>query len=291
MRQLAIRAVRWLPLALIAAAIILARTGLLPPRVALIAAAAVESAILIFGLTWLVAAARRYRRDRAAGLDPWQALEDGLALILPRPIAHLIALEPRLWACLFRWLFRRARPGPDDFPYHRDSPFGAFLVLVLLTTPIEIFLYELLIPWAWLRLILLVASLYAFVWVIGFYASLVTLPHRLTPDALVLRYGLLAEARIPYAAIASVERARRKAPKERDGLMLSRAGDTASFAIAGTTTLTLHLRTPIALQRLTGSASAVSTIHLTADDPDRLVRALRERIASPAAISIPTTLS
>src|SRR3712207_7398712 len=41
----------------------------------------------------VVLAVRRYRRDRAAGLDLWAALEDGLAVLLPRPLARLRSEE------------------------------------------------------------------------------------------------------------------------------------------------------------------------------------------------------
>lgn len=43
---------------------------------------------------------------------------------------------------------------------------------------------------------------------------------------------------------------------------------------------------PIALQRLTGTTPPVATIHLAADETDRPVRALRERLAQPSPAPI-----
>jgi hypothetical protein len=58
---------------------------------------------------------------------------------------------------------------------------------------VEILLGELLMPWGWLRLVVLVASVYALVWVFGFYGSMVVLPHRLEAHGLRARCGALAE--------------------------------------------------------------------------------------------------
>ena len=82
---------------------------------------------------------------------------------------------------------------------------GVFLIIAVLTAPGEILLWEILILWNWLRLVLLFLSLHALLWVFAFYGSLSILPHRLTSDRALLHYGALAEGRIPYASIDSIE--------------------------------------------------------------------------------------
>jgi hypothetical protein len=149
--------------------------------------------------------ARRYRRGRTSGLDVWAALEDGLAVVMPRWLAKVVILEPRLLSCLIRWAFRRTRLGENDFSYHKRSPMGLVLVMVALVTPVEVLFWELLIPWAWLRWLLLILGVYAMFWILAFYASLATLPYRLEDDGLRLRYGAFAEGFVSYAEIAGVE--------------------------------------------------------------------------------------
>ncbi len=45
---------------------------------------------------------QHYRGGRRDGLGPWEALEGGLALVLPRPVAKLVVSEPRMFVCLAR---------------------------------------------------------------------------------------------------------------------------------------------------------------------------------------------
>ncbi|MDP9476243.1 MAG: hypothetical protein M3R38_11285 [Actinomycetota bacterium] len=44
-----------------------------------------------------------------------------------------------------------------------------------------------LVPWAWMRWALLVLSAYSVFWLLGLYASRITLPHHLEVDGLLLR--------------------------------------------------------------------------------------------------------
>jgi hypothetical protein len=167
------------------------------------------------------------------------------------------------------------------------------VIVALLTAPVEVLFFELVIPWPWLRLLLLVVAVYSFIWLLGLYASLVVLPHRLEPSALRLRYGALAEGRIPYTAIATAERARRSAPGGRDGARVADEGGARALylGVGGRTDLTLRLREPQTFSGLRGPTPPVETVHLATDDPDRLARALAERIgaASPTAVPQPAS--
>jgi hypothetical protein len=162
---------------------------------------------------------------------------------------------------------------------------GAVLLVALLTAPVELLFFELVIPWTWLRWLLVIAAIYAVFWLLGLYASLVVLPHRLESDALRLRYGALAEGRIPYDAIDVVERARRSPPGGRDGFRVARAADAAEayLAVGGRTAVTLRLRAPRALAVLRGMAEPVTAVHLAVDEPERFVRELQRRIGADAA--------
>lgn len=205
--------------------------------------------------------------------------------ISPKAIRHY-QLEPQLWACLLLWLFRRRRPTANDFSYHKNSIFGVLLIACFFSAPVEILLFELLIPWHWLRLTLLIASIYTLFWVLSSYAALVVRPHRLEGDALRLRLGLLADERLPYAAIASATREQR-AVKKRQGLSLSAEQTTAFLSMDGKTDVTLHLAAPQRLRGFPDLPATVATVCAAVDDAKRFVEALRGQIAasvpSPAA--------
>ncbi len=280
MKRLLQQGLKWaLPL-LIAAEIALTVGGVVPPQVAAGIAVGVESVLLLVGGWQLARAVRRYRRDRAAGLEVWAALEEGAAVFVPRKVARLLALEPQLWACLWLWLFRR--PTANDFSYHKNSIFGVMLIACFFSAPIEILLFELLIPWPWLRLVLLIASIYTVFWVLGYYAALVVRPHRLEDDGLRLRLGLFADERLPYAAIASVAR-EQQSVKKRQGLSLSADQTMAFLSMDGKTDVTLHLAAPWRLRGFPALPATVTTVCLAVDDSKRFVAALRQKIEPKTA--------
>ncbi len=156
------------------------------------------------------------------------------------------------------------------------------MLLVALTTPVELLILEILVPWVWLRTLLLVLGIYALFWAFGFYASLVALPHRLEASGLRLRYGAFAQGFIPYSEVEKIEHKTRRAPKPGDGLQTYPKEGALYLAMGGKTDLTLHLRTPQAINGLFRTPEPAPTIHLAADEPEKMTSKLRQRWSEPA---------
>ncbi|MBI2847211.1 MAG: hypothetical protein HYX82_04945 [Chloroflexi bacterium] len=269
---------RWLLLALIIAEVVLVRLRFMDIRTAIGVVVAIEALLLIVGFRQVAVAVHRYRRDRKASIDVWVAMENGMEVFLPGKLAKALASELKLWYCLGKWLLRRAHPGENDFTYHRKSILGPFLIVLLFTTPVELLLIELLLPWAWLRWFLLISAMYLFFWVCGLYASMVTLPYRLDRDGIRISYGILAQAEIAYNNILRVEMNSRKTHQRGDGLKVKTDEDAAYVAVGGKTNVSLHLKKPQALQGWLGPTSSVTNVHLAADEPSRLIQELERRV-------------
>lgn len=278
------RALRWLVPAGIVVDVGLFRSGLVSGRAALALGAALEVVTLgVAGvLAWQVV--RRYRTERTAGADAWVALEDGLALLLPRAAAGVVALEVRLWACLWMWLVMRRRPAPEEFTYRRGARLALVLALVALTTPVEVLALELLLPWHWARLVLGLSASYAVFWIAGAYGSLVVLPHRLEATGVRLRYGALASAFLPYDAIADVALAQRALPRGRPGARLAPAEDAAYLSATDRAALAIRVPGGARIRRPTGEMPSVTTVYVGADAPEALATALRARMAAPTPV-------
>jgi len=172
------------------------------------------------------------------------------------------------------------RRSNQDFTYHKESLLGPILLVLLFTTPVELFLLELFVPWTWLRWLLGFLGVYAFIWLCGLYASLVNIPHSLTPSGIRLSYGILASGDIPYQDISSVTITRRSV--RGDGFKVKAREKVAYFIAGGKTDITLYLRRPRALQGWLGPTKEVTTVHLAADEPEHLVRELRPYLAASA---------
>lgn len=270
------RTTTWLLPTLVVVAFLLNRFGWVSGPAAATLVIAAEPLLLARVAGHLLRAARRYRRDRVAGLDAWLAVEEGLATLLPRRLARLVAIEPQMWACV-AMLVRRRRLATDEFAYHRRSPMGALLVVVLLTAPVELLLFELFVPWSWLRWVLIVGAVYGLVWMVGLYASLRVLPHRLAAAEVRCRSGLLGEAIVPYAAIGSATVEARHPVGGGEGIVVHRDTGAVSLAIGGRTDVTLALTEPIVVRRMVSPTPPVSTIHVAVDDPGRFADAIRAR--------------
>lgn len=198
---------------------------------------------------------------------------------------RLIVLEVQLWTSLGTWLVRRRRPDGQMFTYHKQSIFGVFLIAALFSSPVEILLFELLIPWAWLRWVLLIVSLYSLIWIVGYYASLVVRPHRLEAEGVRLRYGALADGFIPYAAITAAARERQKVPGKSRGLLVDAGASAAYFGMDGATNVVLRLDSPQPLRGFFTPTAPVATIYLAVDEPERFVREVRQRLERADAAS------
>lgn len=279
------RALKWfLPVLLVAEAV-LVWSGRLDLKDAVIVVAGIEALLVVAVVGEVMLVACRYRRGRSEGLDLWTALEDGLAVIMPGKLARIVMVEPRLFVCLARWALRRTRLTGGEFGYHMKSPLGYIVLMVLMTAPVEILIFEILIPWSWLRWALLFLSVYAVFWMLGFHASLVALPHRLEGGGVRLRYGLFAEAFVPYAEISGVERAARAAPKPGDGLRVAPDEGAVYLAINGKTDLTVRLREPRPMRGLFEDTEPTDEIHLAADYPEGFLRNLKQRTDAQAGMA------
>ncbi len=275
------RMLKWFLPALIVAEIALVWGNVLDVSTALLVGGAVEGLLLLVVAGEIALMVRDYRRNRAAGLNVEAAVIEGLSVLLPRPVARFIALEPRIWICLYRWAFRRRPLAADEFRYSKRSMMGTMLAFVVMVVPVETLAYEFLIPWPWLRWVLFLATIYMTLWVVGLYASLQVLPYRLEADGIRLHYGLLADGFVPYAQIADVVVERAKAPGGQEGLRVVPQRGAAYLAAGGRTDLTLRLHEPVVLQGLIKAAAPARVLYLAADDPARLGAVLRDRTGLP----------
>jgi hypothetical protein len=264
--------------------VILVWSGVMDLGDAVLVVAGLEALVFLVGFGGLVLVVRRYRKERKAGLEPWRALEDGLSLVLPRTVARLILHEPRLFASLFRWTFRRVGYSDHEFAYHKRTLLRAIVPVVIVTSPLELLVVHLLAqalsPWSWLKWALLALGVYAVLWLLGLYASLVALPQQLEGEGLRLRHGVLAEGFVPYEEIETVVREESRAPHYGDGLSYVLGEDALYLATGGKTDVALRLRSPRSVLGFLKETEPASRIHLAVEEPDRFVRELRRRIGS-----------
>ena len=154
------------------------------------------------------------------------------------------------------------------------------LVVVLFTLPVEVLAFDFLVPWGWLRWLLVVLAVYAVVWMAGLAASLAVLPHSVGRGAAMFRYGLRVEARVPYERIESVTLRWAANPGAAEGLQIDVKEDTAYIGDGSNTQLVLRLRESLAVRCFLGPATPVGTLLVTADNAEGLWWTLADRVAA-----------
>ena len=236
---------------------------------------ATELAFLILATVLIVRVWRQFKRNRAEVGDSWMALEEAVGQQVGPIAARLIVGEPKVWAAIFLWISGRSRRDARSFHYSASSNLGLVSVVVLGLIVLEGVgggLLARLAPWPWLSPLLIIISAYAALWVIGIYAPLSVFPHLVTEQGLLLRYGVLGEAWIPWREVDQVVKESVVSPGGMDGL--STKGGIATLAVGGKTAVTIRRRSPGVVKGFLRGTAGISQIRVATDDPDAFLAAI-----------------
>lgn len=189
----------------------------------------------------------------------------------PNPV-DLLLKEPRMLAGLLRWLFRRYQANaPGHLAYHRAKKIIVCTFLGLaavegLGTHLVLLVIFGSRWWVWTIFAL---DVYTLIWILGLYAAMVVLPHRIEADVLRLRHSYLAELVVPLAAVRG---ARAVVGQQTKNGKLMVDGTGRGVFCSGDTSVAIDLdpEFPLHLNGLR-VVDQVTTLHVTADAPRDVV--------------------
>jgi hypothetical protein len=262
-------------------ALVLALCATAGIRVGSAARLAVELAMavpLVFLVTRLGTAYRRYRRD---GLGQQAAFFAVAVDLVSLPVLKLMIHEFSLFTSTLRLLTGRWRQGVrgGDMAIPYASGGAALLLAFAYVSAVETVVLAFVIPWPVVRDIALILDVWGVYFIIALFASCVVRPHVIHADgSLGLRYGALLDIRIPAGEIAAARVERRSA---RGKLAAVDADGCAALSMGGQTTVTVQLARPVAFTRPLGKPDCASTVRFYAADPAAAVAAIRARIVVP----------
>ncbi|MFH5232800.1 hypothetical protein [Antrihabitans spumae] len=267
----------WLPLGVVFMQALFVWSGLLSLRDGVIIGLILE--IMLWSVLVIRAkpAIRKFRRDRADGVGGWVAAERALSEVVPARVARWILLEVRLWMSLVWWIFRREsrRQRPKTFAYHAGRrpiiialvAFIAFDVVVLHLVLMLIFGNR---PWIWL---LAAVDVYGVVWIIGIYASMVTIPHRILRDSIELNNGFRDQLVVPMTAVKVVA----QRVKDDSGIkQMAIQRDGSALFSSGPANVAIELDDSASvIRRGEPLAQVPKTLYVTVDTPEEFVQSIR----------------
>lgn len=201
----------------------------------------------------------------------------------------LIRDELGIWRSFFFMVVRRVPgrgPGVQAFPYAREAT--PLMVAFIFVSVIELPVVGLLLPWAPVRLVVLLLSLWTVLWMVGLLATVRVHPHLVDDDGLRLRQGARTDIRIPWEAIATVT-ARRGRVRTRERLHVEQSDDGPILNVPAMkqTRVEIALRQPTRV-KLPGGVEEVTRVRLYADNPTAFIAAVRERLARRRDVGEPT---
>lgn len=257
--------------AVVAVLLTLNLTGVIDGATALRLFFAVEVPLLV---VFIVLTVLRIRRG---GTPP--ARRDGNLGILDRLVAEEPLLRPAVAEIRsFHSLIlavagkRKVPPGATPLGYARGTM--AVPVAFGVASLVEIVVVHLLVPWQWLRIVLLVISVWGVLFIAGFFASRVVHPHLVGDRGLQLRWGQRTVLTTPLANVSSVARHANHTHTHPHA-----EGDRLVLTQFQSTNVVVYLAEAVAADAPVPTKERpadfrVTEVQLHVDDPEAFVRAL-----------------
>lgn len=243
---------------------VLLLTGVLAPRQALVLFLAVE---LPLGTISALLAGREFRALRRTGHDYRTAWAGAVGSWVVDGVEREAGA---FRAIALVALGRRSPAGMPHLPYGKGLAGTAAAFAAV--TVIETVVLHLLVPVAWVRALLLVVSVYAFVVVLGLVLARIAFPHHIDGDHLQLRQGVQRVVRIPLADISAVAARRRidvvgLFPSVRDDRLRLPSQDGTCLDLDLHREVQVRTGLPRRLRRQHPNGVPVRSVSLHVDDP------------------------
>nr|ADK54920.1 hypothetical protein [uncultured soil bacterium] len=273
-RTRTVQLLKWFAAAVIAVEVLLVATGVLDLGKAVAIAVGLEMLCAALALALAVTARLIYRRLRREGVGPWDAFLQAAGTVLPRPLVTLLRHEVGSLLSIGLLIRGRKDVPPDATVIPSGTAHRSFLIVMLVLIPVEIIVVELIVPWPWLRAVLLILAAYSALWLFGFYAGLRTRPHYVDSHQLMVRMGHLAAVSVDVSAVRDI---RRQGHDKYKGLVTVTDDYVALPGMSGTgLTVSLQPDTPVRVQGRT--TAPAEELRFDADDLDAAIASVRERV-------------
>lgn len=233
----------------------------------------VELAVLMFVILKVRKAIKAYRSNQEANLDFFTAVKQTCREIFPAKVVMPVATEVAL--IYYGFLDWKKRPlALHEFSYHKNSGTPAILAASILLVIAETAIVHILLArWnevvAW---ILTGLSIYSGFQLWGWLRSLGKRPISIGKNTLELRYGIMSETYIPFAAIENIEVSKKAMDKIPLRRTLSPLGDMEA------TNVILRLNAPETLHGIYGIKRKFQELTLHVDEPERFVAKVSKAI-------------
>ncbi|MEV4581981.1 hypothetical protein AB0K16_52985 [Nonomuraea jabiensis] len=201
-----------------------------------------------------------------------------------RAALRIVVFELKGLLAIGQWILRRrdgVPAGATVVTYAKGQTFMLSLMLFAMaveTVVVDLLLVAMDVP-AWLRFTVLIGDVYGLLFGVMLAAACATRPHVITPDELRVRFGVYVDVRVPVERIAAVRTSR----NYNESSMVTAKDGRLSVAVSSQTNVTVELTEPVAFVRPLGLRGEATSIRFFADEPEKVVAALRTGRTAEAA--------
>ena len=185
-------------------------------------------------------------------------------------------MELRGYQSIYRFVFRRPKvpAGGVGFSYHK--PVLPILIVFVVVSALEMLVVDLIVRrWAYIRVPLLILSIWGIVYMLGLLFGMLVRPHAITADGIRVRYGSEIDLPIAWDDVHSVTRRKRVNSDKQPKVTRDDNGEASlHMRIQNETNLEIRLNRPVSL-RLPHGIETVSMVNLYADDPQAFMDEVR----------------
>ncbi|MDN5684531.1 hypothetical protein [Corynebacterium glyciniphilum] len=167
---------------------------------------------------------------------------------------------------------RRVSAGAASFGYTKGVM--AVPAAIVMVSLVELVVVHLLVPWQWLRIVLLIFSIWGVLFVAGFFAARIVNPHLVSHDDLTLRWGLQTVLATPLSNVVSASRHANHAATQPDV-----EGNRLILTQFQSTNVVLRFAQPVATDAPVSKKHRpvdvrVTEVQLFVDDPEAFLHAV-----------------
>lgn len=233
------------------------------PIIKMVLVPALEIIILSFIIYKAIKAYKIHKKQDNTSLDFYDSLVNVCQEVFPAKAGHLAATEfSMIYYSLFNW---KKRPlAKNEFTYHKNGTAMSVLLGLLLVVGVEVFITHGLIKNVnpYLSILLALLSAYSFLQIVSIMRSMAKRPIYVDVDKkeIVLRFGLLSKAIIPFNVIDQVEITNKDLPEKTDIKYFSPLGSLSDHNIV------LHLNKELEYEFAYGFTKKAEKIALFVDE-------------------------
>lgn len=155
-------------------------------------------------LVFVVLTVARFRELRRAGCGRCRNALD--QVVAEEPLLRPAVSELRYYRSLFLALAKKRVVPAEALSFSYTKGTMAIPTAIIAVSLVEIVIVHLIVPWQWLRVGLLVFSVWGILLVSGFFASRIVHPHLVTGESLILRWGLQTVLSTGHDNVVSVRK-------------------------------------------------------------------------------------